>query len=115
MYSRVVVLVGLVLAAVITSASDTPATLPQVALSSAGLFHLERIVALLAGYVGIVVLVTRAWSGQLPSELSTQGLKYSETADTTAAVFERAAERLETARAELADMRERVEALEKQA
>jgi hypothetical protein len=61
--------------------------LPQVALSSAGLFRLE----------------------------ASSRCSRVTTADTTAGVFERAAERLEAARAELADMRERVEALEKQA
>jgi hypothetical protein len=112
MSNRIAVIAGLVAAVAVTLADGLPRTMPEVALGSVELFHLERAIALLAGYVAIVLLVSRAWSGQLPSELSPQGLKYSEGLSEAALAWQDAAKELETARAERADLLKRVEALE---
>ena len=64
---------GIVLAAIaavlVTCATGTPSRLPNVALDSPVLFHTERIAALLAGYLLLLVMVSRAWKGDLPSEI----------------------------------------------
>jgi hypothetical protein len=72
-----IVTTGAVAALVVTCATGAPARLPEIALGSNVLFHLERLVALLAGFVTLLAIVTRAWSGQLPSEVSTQGVRYA--------------------------------------
>jgi hypothetical protein len=113
MHSRVAVLAGAIVAPVVTCVTGTPARLPDVALSSGALFHVERTVALLAGYIAFLVPVIRAWGGQLPSELSAQGIKYSEGASEAARAWDDAAQELETARGERADLLKRVEALER--
>lgn len=51
--------------------------LPDVALSSTALFHVERAAALLAVYMFVLVVLVRAWRGELPSEMSSQGIKYA--------------------------------------
>jgi hypothetical protein len=115
MSSRVAVLAGVFVAAVMTGATGAPARLPDVALSSAVLFHLERALAFLAAYTAILVLVIRAWSGQLPSELSAQGLKYTEGVGVAAQAWDEIAQQLEIARSERADLLKRIEALETRA
>jgi hypothetical protein len=68
---------GLIAAIAITIGTGTPGRLPEIALGSTALFHLERTVVLLAAYVFVVVILSRAWRGELPSEMSGQGIKYS--------------------------------------
>jgi hypothetical protein len=97
----------LVAALTITVATGPPSTLPDIALNSEVLFHAERAAALLAAWVFVLVILTRAWAGELPSELSGQGIKYSgertreATEDAVAAILddlgrlERRIERLE--------------------
>jgi hypothetical protein len=114
MYSRVAVLAGVTAAAVVTAVTGAPHRLPDLALDSSVLFHLERVVALLAGYMTIVMLVIRAWSGQLPTELSAQGLKYTgDAATTTARALADLAAQSDVARMEITDLGKRIEALEK--
>jgi hypothetical protein len=72
-----VVTLGAIAAVAITSATGAPSTLPEIALSSAVLFHLERAAALLTVYVFVLVILSRASRGELPSEMSGQGIKYS--------------------------------------
>src|SRR4051812_31346828 len=72
-----VVTTGAVAALAVTWATGTPAQLPDIALGSNVLFHLERLTALLAACVTVLAIVTRAWSGQLPSEMSTHGVRYA--------------------------------------
>jgi hypothetical protein len=77
--------------------------------------NLGGIAALLAGCLLLLVMVTRAWKGDLPSEISTQGLKYASvqaTDDSAIALAELEAESVR-ARAERAELRSRIEALEK--
>jgi hypothetical protein len=97
----------LVAALTITVTTGAPSTLPDIALNSEVLFHAERAAALLAAWVFVLVILTRAWAGELPSELSGQGIKYSgertreATEDAVAAILddlgrlERRIERLE--------------------
>jgi hypothetical protein len=73
------------------------------------LFHLERIVALMASSVAILLVGTRTWSGELPFEIGSQGLKYS---DAGLAGLKQEAARARDARNRLA---KRVEALESEA
>jgi hypothetical protein len=72
--------VGVVAAMAITTGTGAPTGLPDIALGSVVLFHIERTIALLGGYLAILVVVARAWAGELPTEMSAQGLKYA-TAD----------------------------------
>jgi hypothetical protein len=104
--ARGALLAVLAAALVITVTAGTPTHLPDVAMSSTVLFHLERIVVLLVTYVGLLVVLSRAWSGQLPSEVGTQGIKYSDLGLTA---LEREAVR---ARDERAEMVRRIEAVE---
>ena len=70
--------VGLLTAAsAVTLMQGTPGALPAVALGSEVLFHLERAAALLAALMVILVMIIRAARGELPVELSTQGLRYA--------------------------------------
>ncbi len=101
----------LALALVASLATGTPAKLPGVALGSAVVLHAERTVALFAAVLLVLVVLVRAFQGQLPQELSGRGLKYAdrqttvEIRDTTAVALEE----LQTAQQEL---HARVEALE---
>lgn len=63
----------------ITAASGAPQALPDVALESIVLFHLERVAAIVASSVFVLVILVRAWRGELPSEVSSQGIKYATT------------------------------------
>jgi hypothetical protein len=115
MLSRIAVPAALTAAVAISLVTGAPRDLPDVALSSTVLFHVERSVAVLAGFVAVLVLVIRAWSGQLPTELSTQGLKYGASDSTAAGALDHIALEWEAARAELADVLDRLDALEKRA
>ena len=115
MLSRFAVPAGLAAALVVTVATGTPRDLPDVALSSSVLFHVERGVAVLAGFVAVLVLVIRTWNGQLPTELSTQGLKYGDSVTKTAGALDQTAEYLRASRVELSGIVERIEALERRA
>jgi hypothetical protein len=64
-------------AILLTLVEGSPSRLPDVALDSTALFHVERVLALLGGATAVLVLVHRAARGELPTELSTQGVKYS--------------------------------------
>jgi hypothetical protein len=109
MSSRIAVLAGITGAVVATAVAGSPAAVPQIALGSTVLFHLERILALFGTYVAILVLAIRGWSGQLPTEVSAQGLKYAEAAaEATAGGLDRAAD-------EFDELLRRVEALEERA
>jgi hypothetical protein len=85
--SGIAVTGAVIFAVAATSFTGTPKRVPDIALDSALLFHLERTVALLAGFLVVLVTITRAWSGELPAELSTQGLKYGEAGQVAASAF----------------------------
>jgi hypothetical protein len=63
----------------ITAASGVPRPLPGIALGSVALFYIERGVAAFAALVVAVSLLTRGLRGELPSQVSTTGLTYSES------------------------------------
>lgn len=71
------VALGAITALAVTLVTSAPAPLPSIALGSRVLFHLERMLALLSGFLVLLVVLQRAWSGQLPSEISTQGVTYT--------------------------------------
>lgn len=99
----------LVATTVVTIEAGTPARLPDVALSSAVLFHVERTVALLAGSVAVLLIASRAWRGELPLEIGSQGLKYSD------AGLDGLKEEALRAREERGKLARRIEALEGEA
>ena len=106
-----VVLGGVVAAALASGLAGTPKRLPDAALSSSVLFHVERVVALVAGYVGLLVIVVRAWAGHLPMELSAQGFKYAPDERPSAVLMDLVHEN-DVARAERLELQRRIEALE---
>jgi hypothetical protein len=65
-------------ALVITLLSNVPDPLPGVALGSEPLFYIERGVAVFGALVIAVGLLGRGLRGELPSQVSTTGLGYSE-------------------------------------
>lgn len=85
-------------ALVVTVATGAPRSLPDMALSSTVLFHLERATVLFAVVVFVLVILVRAWRGELPSEMSGQGFKYASPEETSdaASALAAAAGRLHT-------------------
>lgn len=84
---------GLVLAAIaVTLLTGAPSALPEVALGSRPLFHIERAGAILAALFLVVVVFIRAWQGQLPTKLSLKEIGYPEQAKEAVADAEQAAE-----------------------
>jgi hypothetical protein len=86
----IAVTAGLIAALVMTLAAGPPPSLPDIAMSSTALFHTERAAALFAAWVFVLVILTRAWAGELPSELSGQGIKYA-SPDVSSAALDRLA------------------------
>jgi hypothetical protein len=93
--------------------AGAPTKLPSAALGSDVVLHAERIVAILAAYLLLALVIARSWRGQLPVELSGRGVKYADEVKNTSS---RALRSLitglraeQTARLELED---RVDALE---
>ena len=88
-----------------------PEKLPGVALGSPVVLHAERVVAIFAAALLVLVVLVRAFQGMLPTELSGRGVKYAqreateEIRDATATALEG----LQTAQRVLAA---RVDALE---
>jgi hypothetical protein len=99
---------GAVAAVIVTCLAGTPAPLPDVALGSAILLHVERTVALLSGSVVVLILITKAWSGQLPTEMSTQGFRYAEAG----VVAMNTADQIEEIQSEIAGLRSYLERIE---
>lgn len=87
----------LVGSAAVTLVAGVPDRLPTVALASAVLLHAERAAALFLLGLGALALVRAAFAGQLPSELSPQGVKFAqagiEGVESRVATLERDAER----------------------
>jgi hypothetical protein len=101
----------------VTAVTGAPSRMPDIALGSAVLFHLERVVALLACYVTVLVMLIRGSNGQLPMEVSTQGLKYAaeDLKGGALKALEQVNRDLEQARAERVALRSRIEAIEGEA
>jgi hypothetical protein len=99
----------------VTVLTGSPPRLPDVALNSTVLFHLERVVALLSVSLVLVVVITRTWRGDLPDEISAQGLKYEARGitQTTTAALDFLMRENERARTEYAALHERIETLER--
>jgi|tagenome__1003787_1003787.scaffolds.fasta_scaffold20159195_2 hypothetical protein len=94
---RIAVPIGFIAALGITLATGAPRTLPGFAMDSTVLFHTERAAALLAAWLFVLVIVARAWAGELPTELSGQGFKYS-SPDVTSAALDKLADTVEVLR-----------------
>ena len=92
----------------VTCLAGTPSPLPATALGSVILLHVERTVALLGGYRVLLMVITRAWSGQLPNAVSTQGLHHQDVPE----LADTALREVDRIRAEVATLRKRVERLE---
>jgi hypothetical protein len=104
---------GALAAAVVTCVTSLPAPLPAIALGSDVLLHVERGLATLGGYLVLLVVLSRAWNGQLPTEFSTQGLKYA--SDRTFQGLDLAEAEAARARDERLMLLRRIEALEREA
>ena len=89
----------------------TPAELPGIAMGSAAVLHVERAGALFAVGLFVVVVLARAWSGELPTEVSGRGVQYT-PATTTEAIRDTVAEALEDLAAVQVELRQRLESLE---
>lgn len=74
----IVLLVGIAFAVVLTLESGLPAALPGVALGSNALLHVERAVAILLAIFLVFVVVARAWDGEIPDQISKDGIKYQQ-------------------------------------
>jgi hypothetical protein len=106
--TRAAALTAAVVAAAVTAVAGAPRELPDIALESDALFHLERATAFLVCAIAYVALVARAWRGQLPIELSTQGIKYSHESS----ALDDLADENHRAREERQELRRRIDALE---
>jgi hypothetical protein len=105
--SGLAVSIGVVVALVATLTAGVPRTLPDIAIGSGVLLHAERVLGFVLGYVVLLVVVTRSWSGQLPTQVSTQGLTY--TAGETNVIT---SEGIDSLAAEVKSLRVRIERLE---
>ena len=106
--------VALIASLLVSLIAGTPSDLPSIAMGSAELLHIERTIAICVAYLLLAVVLTRAWRGQLPNEVSGRGLKYAtqelkaETRNGLEALTEHAEvtlEELRTLRAELDEER----------
>ena len=61
---------------------DPPGRLPGVALGSELVLAVERAMALFAAWMLVVIVVARAISGELPSEISGRGVRYADAVAT---------------------------------
>jgi hypothetical protein len=69
-------LVGVTGSLLLSLAGGRPATLPGVALGSTALLYVEKATACFTAYLLVLVVVARAFDGQLPSEL--RGVRFSD-------------------------------------
>jgi hypothetical protein len=113
--SGIVVTGAAIVAVTATTLAGAPARLPDIALDSTLLFHVERAVALLAGFLVVVVTITRAWAGELPAEFSAQGVRYGDVGRVTSDALDDVVEAGESLRYEVVELRRRIEDLEAQA
>jgi hypothetical protein len=109
---RTAITLGAAGAVAVTVFAGTPEQLPDIALGSTVLLHLERVVAMLGSYAFVLVMVTRGWGGELPAELSTQGLKYPATNGTPSEALQQLVAVSSEIRAEVTELRRRVNILE---
>lgn len=68
--------------------AGAPTTLPAISLDSELLFHIERVLAVLACALLLLVILVEAWKGNLPAEISERGLKYERLKEETRAGLE---------------------------
>lgn len=66
-----------------TLLGGAPSRLPDTALSSTVLLHVERTAVILAAAFVVFVILARAWEGKLPSELSRDGAKWDAVSSET--------------------------------
>lgn len=70
------VMLALVLSALAAFKAPSPKEPPGIALGSQLLLDVERTAAFFAVALFVMVVLTRAWDGQLPDEISGRGVKY---------------------------------------
>lgn len=96
---------GVVGAVLLSLLSHNPAKLPGVALGSPALLYLEKAAAGFTAYLLAMVVVVRAFDGDLPSEL--RGLKYAVSESKT-----KTADGIKQLADADAQMRERIDGIE---
>jgi hypothetical protein len=70
------VLAGVPGSLAVALAGDPPSVLPGVTLGSIALLYVEKAIVCFSAYLLVLVVVVRAFAGDLPSEL--RGLKYAD-------------------------------------
>lgn len=75
-----------------TAVAGAPKNLPDVALGSSALLHLERASVILIASFLLFIVVVHAWRGELPDEISKDGFKYSPVDQKAVEVAQSAAE-----------------------
>lgn len=78
------VTVGLLGSLALGLGTDAPEDLPGIALGSLPLLIAERTLALFAIWLAVLVVLTQALKGRLPSEISRGGIRYADAADVQA-------------------------------
>jgi hypothetical protein len=109
LFSAVIAALGASIAAAL--ATEVPERLPSVALGSPLVLYAERSAAVFAALLLALLVLIRAWNGELPTELSGRGVTYTKsetTADLRDAALEALAE-LEQAQEVLGERLERLE------
>ena len=108
---RVLVAVGLVLAAAATVRMGAPADgLPGVALGSPSMLAIERGLALFVVWLVVLVVLAEAWRGHLPLEVSGRGVRFA-VASVSERIVRRADVALERLEAEMAWHRREIDNL----
>lgn len=108
-----VVMLGFVAALIAGTISGLPAgPLPGIALGSALLLSVERVIAFFAAWMLVVVIVAHSLEDRLPTEISGRGVRYAnaEAVETKQEKAEQAAWRHDI---EIAQLREAVVGLER--
>jgi hypothetical protein len=98
-------LLGIAGSLLVSHAGGHHAPLPGVALGSTALLYVEKATACFVSYLLVLVVVVRAFAGELPSEL--RGLKYAVAKDSHD--FTRWVERLTVAEEELHERIDHIE------
>ncbi len=73
------VVAGIAGSLAVALAGDPPMVLPGIALGSTALLYVEKATACFSSYLLVLVVVVRAFAGDLPSEL--RGVKYAVQSD----------------------------------
>jgi len=103
----VIIAIALV-STVVTLTAGVPGSLPDVALKSSVLFHVERAGALFVAGLLAFVTVYRGWHGELPVEFGREGMRYADVAGESAEGLEKLRDEMRHARDDITSLRDAV-------